>query len=191
MQWNFTSTNALHMETNIYQNVHNGNKVTFLKTAKETNGKSTLIEFELAAKQGTIKHFHKSYTETIIILNNELTLCADGHFYTLRNSQNLQITPGVVHFYRNGTSTPTKFLIHLQPGQPAFEKALMIDCGLARDGLTNKKGVPQKFSHRALLATMFDTHLPGALQLLTLLFRITAKLAMKNGELSKLITRYC
>ncbi len=175
----------------VHENPIYGDKAIFLKTSDETNGSFTQIEIELAIKGGNTKHYHASYTEKFTVTEGNLTLYADGDFKLLRKGESFLVNPGVVHFFRNDSPGKTKFLIEFRPGQPGFEKTLMIGYGLAKDGLTNKKGVPKKFSHLALLITLSDTQIPGPFKLISPVFKWMANRAVKRGELQKLIDRYC
>ncbi len=52
-----------------------GDKITFFKTCKETNGASTLCELELVANgKGVPAHYHDVFTETFTVVEGELTV---------------------------------------------------------------------------------------------------------------------
>jgi quercetin dioxygenase-like cupin family protein len=179
------------MERKVYENPIYGDKAVFLKTAEETNGLCTLIEMELAAGGGNEPHLHETYAETFTVIQGDLTLLTGKEYKTLKKGESFTIPPKMVHCFKNRSKTTAKFLIEFAPGQPGFEKVLKIGYGLAKDGLTSKKGVPKKFSHFALLIVMAAVRVPGIFTLLMPAFRWSANRAMKNGEAEELIQRYC
>ena len=72
-----------------------------------------------------------------------------------------------------------------------IDAAIQIGYGLARDGETNKSGVPKKFLVLSLLFDMSATYLPGALSVISPLFRSFARRARKKGIEQRLIEKYC
>jgi len=54
------------MEKRVFSNPHVKDKITFIKTSKETAGEYTMIEVELAAGGGTPLHAHTSFDEQFI-----------------------------------------------------------------------------------------------------------------------------
>jgi quercetin dioxygenase-like cupin family protein len=179
------------MERKVYENPIYGDKAVFLKTAEETNGLCTLIEMELAAGGGNEPHLHETYAETFTVIQGELTLLTGKEYKTLKKGESFTVPPKMVHCFKNRSKSTAKFLIEFTPGQPGFEKVLKIGYGLAKDGLTSKKGVPKKFSHFALLIVMSAVRVPGIFSLLMPAFRWSANRAIENGEAEELIQRYC
>jgi quercetin dioxygenase-like cupin family protein len=175
----------------VHENPIYGDKAIFLKTSEETNGAQTLIEIELAVKGGNTKHYHDSYSEKFTVVEGQLTLYVEGSFTKLKKGDHFLVNPKVVHYFKNDTQEKVKFLVEFQPGQPGFEKALMIGYGLAKDGLTNKKGIPKKFSHLALLIVLSGAQVPGLFKMIDPLFKWVAERAAKRGELQALVEKYC
>jgi quercetin dioxygenase-like cupin family protein len=183
------------MEQSLGKKVHEnpiyGDKAIFLKTSAETEGALTLIEIELSVNGGNTKHYHASYSENFTVTEGELTLYVNGSFMKLKKGESFLVNSKVVHYFKNNTQKKVRFLVEFQPGQPGFEKALMIGYGLAKDGLTNKKGIPKKFSHLALLIVLSGAQVPGLFKMIDPLFKWVAKRAEKKGELQKLVNQYC
>lgn len=97
----------------------------------------------------------------------------------------------MIHCFKNRSGNAVKFVITFTPGQPGFEKVLKIGYGLAKDGLTSRKGVPKKFSHFALLIVMSAVKVPGVFRFAMPAFRFAAARAIKDGEAERLIKKYC
>jgi quercetin dioxygenase-like cupin family protein len=179
------------MERKVYENPIYGDKAVFLKTAEQTNGLCTLIEMELAAGGGNEPHLHETYAETFTVIQGDLTLLTGKEYKTLKKGESFTVPPKMVHCFKNRSKSIVKFLIEFTPGQPGFEKVLKISYGLAKDGLTSKKGVPKKFSHFALLIVLSAVRVPGIFSLMMPAFKWSANRAIKNGEAEELIQRYC
>jgi hypothetical protein len=67
----------------------------------------------------------------------------------------------------------------------------MIAYGLAKDGLTNREGMPKKLDYAALLLDFFDPEPTGMLRLMMPFLRWKARQARKRGVEKELIDRYC
>lgn len=179
------------MERKVYENPIYGDKAVFLKTAEETNGLCTIIEFELVAGGGNEPHLHDNYAEKFTVVQGTLTLLVGKKYNILREGASFTVPPKMIHCFKNRSRGTVKFRIEFTPGQPGFEKVLKIGYGLAKDGLTSKKGIPKKFSHFALLLVMSSVRIPGIFAFLMPAFRWSADRAVKNGEADRLIQKYC
>jgi len=164
---------------------------TILETSEETSGERTLIEVEVAPGGGTTPHYHTTYTEHFEVLRGKLAVTVDDATRTLGPGEKAVVPKDRRHNFRNPTDAPTTFLVELRPGQEGFERALKVGYGLARDGLTSDKGVPNNLSSLALLLEWSDMRLPGALALAGPLFKLLARRARRKGIDRKLVAAYC
>ena len=89
------------------------------------------------------------------------------------------------------TDDKVRFKITFEPGHVGMENFIKIIYSLAADGLTNKKGVPKRFAHLAVILVMSDTNGSGFLTFLTPIIRMVAKRARKNGTEKWLLDKYC
>ncbi|MGV3586655.1 MAG: cupin domain-containing protein [Adhaeribacter sp.] len=175
----------------IYENPIIKDKAVFLKTSQETNGEYTLIEVEVAPGGGNELHIHHSFAETFRPLMGDLEVQVGKKRTLLKQGESFTVQPLTKHAFHNPSDKPVKFLVELRPGHEGFENSLKIAYGLACDGLTDKKSVPKKFSHLALVLTMSDTYLPGLLALLMPVFKWKARQAQQSGIAKELINTYC
>ncbi|MCA1716724.1 MAG: hypothetical protein LC781_07630 [Actinobacteria bacterium] len=83
------------------------------------------------------------------------------------------------------------FLCEMRPGQPGFEKTIMVGYGLARDGFTRSDGTPKSLYHMALLLDWSEIRVPGVFTILEPLMRVLAKRARRKGIDRELEERYC
>jgi mannose-6-phosphate isomerase-like protein (cupin superfamily) len=175
----------------VYLNPVIGDKLLFLKTARETGGAYTLVEIELAPGGGNMPHIHRAFSETFIPLEGTLQVRNGSPQLHLQPGQVHTVLPGATHYFRNPSDQPVRFQAELRPGHEGFEHSLKIAYGLASDGLTNRKSVPRNLTHIAVVGMLGDTYLPGILALLMPLFRWLARRARHNGAEKELLQRYC
>jgi quercetin dioxygenase-like cupin family protein len=80
-----------------------------MKTAKETQGRSFEMEWELFPKTGgTPVHIHPHATESYEVLAGELDLYVDGTWRRLSAGETASVDPGVPHTFRNASDAPAR-----------------------------------------------------------------------------------
>jgi quercetin dioxygenase-like cupin family protein len=164
--------------------------VIFLKTAEDTSGEYTLVEVELAPKGGVGLHYHKTYSEKFDCLEGELSVQLARTIHVLKPGASATAHPMINHRFFNASGAPCKFRVELRPASRGFEQSLQVAYGLARDGKTNKKGLPHD---RLALAWLFDiseSNLPGWRSILEFILRKQAKKARIKGIDQELIRQY-
>lgn len=164
------------MERRIYNPVQK-DYVTFVKTASETGGASTLVEVELAPKGGVGLHFHKTYSERFEAIEGKLNVTLGKTEHELLPGQAATAERNVIHRFYNTTDQTIKFSVELRPGSTGFERSLQIGYGLARDGKTDKKGIPKNIFYLSLLLDYSESKLPGKYSLFEFVLKGFAKLA--------------
>ena len=179
------------MEKRVFENPIIKDRVTIIKTSKETNGEYTLVEVELARGGGNGLHAHTSFTEEFTSLEGELGVELDKKQMRLAPGNSALVPIGQWHRFYNPGNNTVRFLVKLTPGHEGFENGLRIGYGLAESGLTNKKGIPKKISHLAVLLSFTDTVLPGFLSLIQPVLKWQARRAVKKGVDKELIKQYC
>src|SRR5262245_20393664 len=145
------------MERRVFSNPHVKDKVTFLRTSKETDGKYTLLEVELGPGGGTPLHAHTSFDEEFTAVDGVLGIIVNKDRVYLRSGKSAVAPVGKFHRFYNPGKKPIRFMVKISPSCEGFEHSLKIGYGLAEDGQSNKKGIPKSFTHVALLTTMADT----------------------------------
>ncbi|MBD0258840.1 MAG: cupin domain-containing protein [Cytophagales bacterium] len=175
----------------VYENPTIGDKAVFLQTSAETGGAYTLLEIELAAGGGNPLHAHRTYTETFIPVEGELEVQLGKERKLLRPGETCTVPLRAVHCFRNPSDKPIRFRVKLVPGNEGFEYSVMIAYGLAKDGLTNREGMPKNLAYAAVLLHFFDPEPTGMLRLMMPFLRWKARQARKRGVEQELIDRYC
>lgn len=167
-------------------------RATFVQTAAETGGKVSELEITLMPGGGNPLHYHKSYSETFTALDGDLGIrLGKGKRLTLKKGESFTVEPMQLHSFHNVQENPVTFRVQIRPGHEGFENSLKILYGLAADGLTNKKSIPVRLTHTALIACMSDMNLPGVFSLMFPLLKRIARKAREKGEEQRLIEKYC
>jgi quercetin dioxygenase-like cupin family protein len=180
--------------------VHTGRRIydpiqkdyaTFLKTAEETGGESTLIEVELAPGGGNDLHYHRSFSERFEVIEGELLVQAGSQSVTLREGQSITAPPNTLHRFANPGTATTRFFAELRPGRTGFENTLRIAYGLSRDGRVDRKGIPKNIYHMAVLVQLADSNVPGLFSLAAPLLRLLARSRRGRSVERELLEQYC
>lgn len=180
------------LESRIIENPIIKDRVTFLETSAETNGKFTLVQVELAPSGGNEPHYHKTFEETFTVVEGVLGIQVGKQIAHLKNGESATVPTGSLHRFFNPSDTEkVVFNVLLQPGSEGFERTLQVAYGLARDGRTSRKGIPKSLYHMALIILWSDTNLPGLFSRMEPAMRWLAKRAVKKGIDAALVAKYC
>jgi mannose-6-phosphate isomerase-like protein (cupin superfamily) len=117
-------------------------RMTFLKTSAETNGEYVLIE--LSAAPGAVvaaAHVHPSQTETFEVVSGTLGAKIGRKRVEARAGDVVVVQPRVAHKWWNAGEDTLVFRAEVRPAL-GFEQLIETMFGLAADGQTNRKGMP-------------------------------------------------
>jgi quercetin dioxygenase-like cupin family protein len=138
----------------VVENPMIGDRVTWRKTAQETHG--ALLRYELVvwpAAKGPLAHIHPRQEERFEVLSGTLRARVKDGEQTLGVGQSLVVAPGTPHTWWNDGHEEAHVLVEFRPALH-FETILETGYGLARDGKTNGKGVPNPLQ----LGVMFNEY---------------------------------
>ncbi len=180
------------MERTIYNPIFK-DTVTFIRTSEETKGRVSEMEVTLGTgiDAGTPPHTHTAFSEIFTAVDGELGVMSNGKKVILKPGETFIVHPGDVHNFYNPGDKPVKFQLQFKPGHTGMENTLRIMYGLARNGETDKKGIPKNLFVTAVLGEMSNTVLTGVLGLIAPLFKLLAVRARKKGIEKELLSRYC
>jgi mannose-6-phosphate isomerase-like protein (cupin superfamily) len=164
---------------------------TFLETSEETGGARSLAEVEVAPGGGTKPHYHKTYAEHFEVIEGTLEVLVGDETRVLSAGQKAVVPKNTLHRFHNATGETVTFLCEMRPGQPGFEKTIMVGYGLASDGLTRSDGTPKNLYHMALLLEWSEIRVPGFFTVVEPLMRLLAKRARRKGIDGELEAKYC
>lgn len=168
-----------------------GDKVTFLKTAAETNGEYALVEVELAPGGGNGLHYHVTFIEVFDVIQGVLGIQYGKEIMSLKAGESATVPLNVVHRFFNPSPDKTvKFRTTIKPARH-FEEMIRIAYGLANDGRTNKKGMPKSIWDLSILFEKGESYLPTLpLRIQKGLFGLLAYIARLKGRDKALLKYY-
>ena len=183
------------MENNTNRTITNPmvkDKVTFLKTAEDTNGEQTLLSIDLAINGGNDLHYHDTFEETFIAVEGTLGITLEDKEIILQPGESITVPIGLLHRFYNPNGHPIKFETKITPASRNLEEFLQIIYGLARDGKTNKKSIPTNLNDIGILSLLGETLPPknSLLYRVKFLFNWLGKRAEKKGKLTELRAKY-
>jgi quercetin dioxygenase-like cupin family protein len=131
-----------------------GETVTFRQTSADSGGEVVIAEVSLrpgAAVAGP--HVHPNQTETFQILDGAVGFRLGRGRLAATTGETVVVEAGTAHAFWNAGEGQARFLCDIRPAL-GFERLLETMFALARDGKTNRRGVP----HPLRLAAIADHH---------------------------------
>jgi quercetin dioxygenase-like cupin family protein len=139
------------------ENPITGERVTFLKTAADTDGEVVVIDTTVAP-DGFVaaEHIHPYQSERFEILLGEVEFKLGKEIVVTKPGDVVMVEPGTPHRFRNlSDKEEIRFRTEVRPAL-SFETFLQTMYGLASDGKTNKKGLPNPFRLAVIMKEQFD-----------------------------------
>jgi quercetin dioxygenase-like cupin family protein len=139
------------------ENPVTGERMTFLATARDTDGDAIVIE-TVVQPDGFVAaaHVHPSQTERFAVAEGTLGLKVGGEKITLEPGDVAVVEAGTPHKFWNAGEEPVRFVCEVRPALQ-FESLLETMFALAADGKTNRKGMPNPLRLAVIAKAHFDT----------------------------------
>jgi quercetin dioxygenase-like cupin family protein len=139
------------------ENPVTGERITFLATARDTDGDAVVIE-TVVQPDGFVAaaHVHPSQTERFAVAEGTLGLKVGGETLTLEPGDVAVVEAGTPHKFWNAGEEPVRFVCEVRPALQ-FESLLETMFALAADGKTNRKGMPNPLRLAVIAKAHFDT----------------------------------
>ena len=153
----------------VSENPITGERITFLKTTRETNGELLRFEYVLPPEFTIPEHVHPRQEERHEVLSGTLRGRVGGQERDYTQGQRVVGPAGVPHAWQNPSSEEElRFVSELRPPL-VFETILETAFGLARDGKTTKQGIPKDPLQLAVLVDetrgmFYSSRVPVAVQ---------------------------
>jgi quercetin dioxygenase-like cupin family protein len=168
-----------------------GDQITFLVTAAQSQGQWIRMETVLSPGGGNQPHRHPSFSEAFEVLQGTLVVQLDGRRHTVVAGQRAVAVPDTIHRFLNPTQETTTFITEVRPGSQSFEDGLRMLYGLAADGKVTSKGLPRNLFELAVVSSKSEVVPPGVAGLFFPLFRILAGSPAGKRTEARLLSLYC
>jgi quercetin dioxygenase-like cupin family protein len=150
------------------ENPVTGEVVHFLRTSAETDGE--LVEIECTVRPGggvAAAHVHPYQSERFEVIEGKFEFRHGRSKATVTAGDVVTVEAGTVHSFRNVGDEPATFACQVRPALQ-FEQFLVTMFGLAADGKTNRKGMPNPLRLAVIANAHFDDlrmpHVPAFAQ---------------------------
>ncbi|MET3980593.1 quercetin dioxygenase-like cupin family protein [Mucilaginibacter sp. UYP25] len=153
--------------------------------------KQSKLELNILPDEKTPWHYHTLFSETFEVLKGTLEVGKGKNVLHLNIGDIATIEEGEKHYYHNVSDEECVITVTIDPGNKNFENALFILKGLAEDGFASNAGTPKSFLDLVLFVYLSNSKMVGFKKVAEPLFNFFAKIAIRNGRLSRLIERYC
>jgi quercetin dioxygenase-like cupin family protein len=145
----------------VIENPITGERITFLKTTRETNGELLRFKYIVPPRFYIPEHIHPGQEERHEVLSGTLRGSVGGQERDYGEGERVVGPAGVPHAWKNPSGEEElHFVSEIRPPL-VFETLLETTFGLARDGKTTKQGIPKNPLQIAVLADesrgMFST----------------------------------
>ncbi len=138
------------------ENPITGERLRFLETSAETNGEYVLVETTVQPNGFVAAaHVHPYQTETFEIESGTLAFKLDGEELVAGPGESVTVPAGSAHKFWNAGDTEAVFVCEVRPAL-GFERLIETMFGLAADGKTNKKGMPNPLRLAVIANAHFD-----------------------------------
>jgi mannose-6-phosphate isomerase-like protein (cupin superfamily) len=133
-----------------------GERVTFLETAAETGGETVVIDTSVAPGGFVAAtHVHPLQSERFEIVAGRAEFRVGEERLTAEPGDVVLVEPGTPHRFRNVGHEDLRFVTEVRPAL-GFETFLETMYGLAADGKTNGKGLPNPLRLAVIMREHFD-----------------------------------
>jgi quercetin dioxygenase-like cupin family protein len=145
----------------VIENPVTGERLVFRKTAWETNGEAVVIE-TFVKPNGFVAaaHLHPYQEERFQVLRGTVGFRVGREEIVAGPGQRLTVPAGTAHKFWNAGEEEAHFVCEVRPALQ-FEQLIETMFGLAADGKTNRKGMPNPLRLAVIAQAHFDNvHLP-------------------------------
>lgn len=138
------------------ENPVTGERLTFHQTSRDTNGEYVLVEAILQPDAVVASaHVHPYQSERFKVLAGEVGFKLGRKTIVAGPGEAVEVKPGEAHKFYNAGDTEARFLCKISPALE-FEQLIATMFGLASDGKTSKKGLPNPLRLAVIARHHFD-----------------------------------
>jgi len=138
------------------ENPVTGEKLTFHKTSRDTNGEYVIVETVLhPGSTVAAAHVHPYQTERFEIQEGRVGMKVGRKKLEAGPGEVVTVEPGTAHKFWNAGEGEARFTCKVSPALE-FEQLIETMFGLAADGKTSKKGMPNPLRLAVIARHHFD-----------------------------------
>lgn len=139
-----------------WENRVTGERAVVLRGTEDGGGEPMLVELTVRPGGAVAgEHVHPALTERFEVVSGTLSTRIAGVEGQLREGESATVALGVKHDWWNAGTDVAKVLVTIDPPAPRFEMMIATLWGLASDGKTSAKGMPNPFQ-LALIGSEFS-----------------------------------
>jgi quercetin dioxygenase-like cupin family protein len=139
------------------ENPVTGERLVFRKTSQETNGEAVVLEaFVKPSGFVAAAHVHPYQEERFQVLRGTVGFKLDRSRLIAGPGQRITVPAGTPHKFWNAGEDEAHFVSEVRPALQ-FEQLIETMFGLAGDGKTNRKGMPNPLRLAVIANAHFDT----------------------------------
>jgi mannose-6-phosphate isomerase-like protein (cupin superfamily) len=172
----------------VFDNPVTGERATIVLGSRETAGERLVVELEMRGTGfGSPLHLHPSIHERLTVVSGRVGIFVDGATFIAELGKTIDIPRGVRHRFWNAGICESMVQIDIRPanrlGASRFEAFTRNMIGLAQDGKTDEKGMPNLLQLAAIAREFDDViHFLGPPRLVQkLLFPLLVPVARLGG----------
>lgn len=133
-----------------------GERLVFRKTSRETNGEAVVLEtFVQPGGVVAAAHVHPQQEERFQVLRGSVGFRLGRKKIVAGPGQRLTVPAGTAHKFWNAGDEEAHFVCEVRPALQ-FERLIETMFGLAADGKTNRKGMPNPLRLAVIAQHHFD-----------------------------------
>jgi quercetin dioxygenase-like cupin family protein len=139
------------------ENPVTGERIVFRQTSRETGGEAVVIEtFVQPGGFVAAAHVHPSQEERFQVLRGTVGMKIGRQKHMAGPGTRLTVPAGTAHRFWNAGEEVAHFVCEVRPALQ-FESLIETMYGLAADGKTNRKGMPNPLRLAVIAQAHFDT----------------------------------
>jgi quercetin dioxygenase-like cupin family protein len=138
------------------ENPATGERLTFRQTSRDTGGEYVVVETALQpGATVAAAHVHPCQTERFEVVEGTVGLQVGREKVEAGPGEVVTVEPGVAHRFYNAGSGAARFVCRISPAL-GFEELIETMFGLAVDGKTSRKGMPNPLRLAVIARYHFD-----------------------------------
>ena len=139
----------------VFENPITGERAVVRIGTEESGGEVLVVDLYVSPNgRVAAEHVHPILNEWFTVIRGRVGFRLDGRESVAKIGERLHVPPGTIHDWWNAGEGEAHVVVEVSPGA-RFEEAISTTFGLARDGKTNAKGMPNLLQ-LALLSQEFE-----------------------------------